>query len=261
MTNLDGRFAGRTAIVTGGASGIGEATALLLAQQGASVVVADLDSTNGETVAGQVRDGGGAGLFFACDVSSQQDWGDLAAFARREFGRIDLIAHNAFSLSVKPAHLQTDDDLDRQFGVSLRAAFHSIRECVADLISARGAVSMMASVHALQGSAGYSAYAAAKGALCALTRQLAVEYAPDVRFNAVLPGAVETPAWNGVSDADRLHYASAVPLKRFAEPEEIARVVAFLLSDEASYITGASLSVDGGLTSILGWDAVPWNRA
>ena len=247
-------FATRTAIVTGGAHGIGAATAELLATRGAEVIVGDIDVEGGTSTVERIVSTGARAHFVRCDVSSSDDWMMLADAARRLTGRIDHVANNAYALTVAPAHEQTVAQVERQIGVSVGQVFHCVRACIADLQAARGSMTVTSSIHALQGSRGYSAYAASKGAIGALVRQLASEYAPLVRVNAVLPGAVLTQAWDGVDERSRERYAHTIALERFAQPREIATAIAFLLSDDASYITGENLVVDGGVTSALAWD-------
>jgi NAD(P)-dependent dehydrogenase (short-subunit alcohol dehydrogenase family) len=135
---------------------------------------------------------------------------------------------------------------DRQLAVNLTGTFLGVRACLPYLRERRGSVVVVSSVHAVVGLPGHPAYAAAKGGLTALTRQLAVEYGPDVRVNCVLPGPILTAAWDRVSEQDRQASIEATVLRRFGRPEEVADVIGFLASTQASYVTGASLVVDGG---------------
>ncbi|MDX6535446.1 MAG: hypothetical protein QOF68_3190 [Gaiellales bacterium] len=243
-----GRFTGRVAIVTGGASGIGEATAHRLANEGASVIVADIDAARGETVAAVIGEAGGTARFRRCDVASAEDWQAMAAETVGEFGRIDIVHNNAYTTVISAAEKVSEADWDRTFDVCVKAIFLSAKACMRHLTEASGAMVNTASVHALMSFAGYAAYDSAKAAICGLTRNLAVEYGPAVRVNAVLPGAVITPAWDGRSEADRDAFASEIVAGRLGTADEIAAAVAFLASADASYITGAMLVVDGGLT-------------
>jgi NAD(P)-dependent dehydrogenase (short-subunit alcohol dehydrogenase family) len=234
-----GRFAGRVAVITGGGAGIGAATARRLAAEGATVVIADVAPA--EELAASI-----GGEYRRCDVSAAADWDDLSAHVLSRYGRIDVLHSNAFTVVVKPADELTEAEWDRQMAVNLKAAWLGARVFARPLQATAGAMVLTSSVHALVGLPGHPAYAAAKGALCALSRQLAVEYGPALRVNAVLPGPIATAAWDRVSAADIARSAAQTITGRLGSPDEVAAVVAFLASSDASYITGASIVVDGG---------------
>jgi len=242
-----GRFDGRVAVVTGGASGIGAAVCRRYVAEGGAAVVADIDETRGRAIAQEFDGEGGAhGCFIPTDVSSSADWSRLAAAVRDRYGRIDLLHSNASWSTTAPAHELDDADFDTQIAVDLKATYLGLRAFLPLLVAARGCVVATASVHALIGLPGRPAYAAAKGGLVSLVRQLAVEYGPFLRVNAVLPGPILTPAWERIDMEQELMSAKATALGRLGTPEEVAGVVAFLASDDASYVTGESLIVDGG---------------
>ena len=240
-----GRFAGKTAIVSGAALGIGRATAERLAAEGARLILIDL-AAEVDDVAGKLRADGGAALALQGDVAEEHTWQRAADLARTAHGGIDVLVSNAFVNQHAPAHELSRTSWDTLLGVNLTATFLAVRTCVAGLAERHGAVVVISSVHALIGLPGNPAYAAAKGGLTALTRQLAAEYGPEVRVNAVLPGPILTRAWDTVSEEDRRRSIEQTAAKRFGTPAEAAAAIAFLASDDASYITGASLTVDGG---------------
>lgn len=239
------RFTGRTAVVTGAASGIGAATAARLAGEGAAVVLTDVAGERGEAVAERIGKDGGRARFVTADVASEEDWARVAA-AARAFGPVDVLVGNAFTVDVTPAHRMTLPSWQRQLDVNLTGSFLGFRALLPELRERRGAVVLTSSVHAHRGIPGHPAYAASKGALLSLCGQLAVEYGPEVRVNAVVPGPILTAAWDRVPEDERERSVAETAARRFGTPEEVAAAIAFLAADEASYITGTSLVVDGG---------------
>jgi NAD(P)-dependent dehydrogenase (short-subunit alcohol dehydrogenase family) len=251
------RLEGRVALVTGAGHGIGRATALRLGEEGARVAVVDLDGERADETAALVGEDGGDGAAWAADVADPERVATVVAAVVARWGRIDILHSNAGVLLPGSALDQTLEDWDRTFAVNVRATFLVARAVLPVMREAGGgAIVNTASTAGLLGEAGIAAYCASKGAVVNLTRQLAVDFARDgIRVNCVCPGWIDSgfnvPILEGVSDeelAEAIH--RSVPMGRQGVPEEIAAVVAFLVSDDAAYVTGQALAVDGGFTAL-----------
>ncbi len=212
------------------------------------MIVADTDEDRGDRVATGIRESGGDGHFCRCDVSRLSDWHGLLDATLTRFGQLDVVHNNAATVERSRTHELSEESWDRQIAVSLKSVFLSVKVCIAALSETEGAIVNTSSIHAVAGFPNHAAYDAAKGAICALTRELAAEYGPRVRVNSVLPGMILTPAWKGATDEELRRSAVGAPAGRLGRPEEVAAAVCFLASQDASFITGENLVVDGGWT-------------
>ncbi|MBU2666252.1 glucose 1-dehydrogenase [Actinoplanes bogorensis] len=240
------RLDGRTALVTGGASGIGRQTALRLASEGANVVVADVQDEAGAEVATEIEKNGGRSLFVHLDVTGEAAWQQAIAQVGTTFGGLDILVNNAGL-----GHAETLEETslalyEKVVAVTQTSVFLGTR-AAAELLKASTAASVVniSSIFGASGGFGTSpAYHAAKGAVRTLTKSIAVQWAPlGIRVNSVHPGFIETPM---MGDTDQAPYVSTTPLGRVGRPEEVAAAIVFLAGDDASFITGAELFVDGG---------------
>lgn len=239
---MSNRLDGRRAVITGGASGIGRAAAELFAAEGARVLAVDLP--------GARRDWVRAGIVpFDADVSADSAPDRIAEALEREFGGVDIAFNNAAVLRRAPFPEMTDALWDEVFAVNLRGGMRLIRALVPLLRASPAArVVSTASMAARRAVPGYAAYSSGKAALIALTRALALELGPDgITANAILPGPVETPMVAGLDPNRRTADPQRMPLGRSGQPNDIARVALFFASDDAAFVTGQALAVDGGM--------------
>ena len=250
------RLDGTVAIITGSGSGIGKAVALLFAREGARVVVCDIDVERGAGVRGEIVKEGGEAAFVRADVSRSNEVAKLVRQTVERYGRIDILVNNAGMASLGTVLDISDGEWDRVLSVNLKGAFLCSKHAVPEMIREGGGVIVnVASVIGLVGGRGEAAYCASKGGLIALTKAMALDFAEDnVRVNCICPGSVRTPmreiVMAGKSPEERRAAELRIPIGRVADPEEIARTVLFLASDESSYVTGSTLVVDGGWVAL-----------
>jgi NAD(P)-dependent dehydrogenase (short-subunit alcohol dehydrogenase family) len=265
MTNLSGKIA----LITGGASGIGRACSERLAKAGASVVLTDLQDSQGKAVCAAIEAAGGKALYLHHDVTSEAEWVSVIDQVRERFGRLDIFVNNA---GIGIGGLVTEMTLEtwrKQQAVNVEGVFLGVKHSL-PLMRASGdggSIINMSSVAGLKGSAGMSAYCATKGAVRLFSKAIALECAAagdKIRVNSVHPGIIDTPIWDSISDtadlsavqqdgANRIDLdamtSMITPLARTGVPAEIAEGVLYLASDASSYVTGQELVIDGGLTT------------
>jgi NAD(P)-dependent dehydrogenase (short-subunit alcohol dehydrogenase family) len=254
------RLNNRISLVTGAASGIGKAIALQFAREGAWVVAADIDETAGTLTAKEIHDDGGQCFFHRTDVSVESEVETLVAAAASHFGRpIDVLLNVVGIAHESPAHLLDLSDWEKILKVNLTSVFLCSKYVLPAMLAARqGAIVNITSVQALFGFPGYPHYAASKGAIISLTRQMAREYASaGIRVNCIAPGTVETPlnvqvlARSPNASQLRAAWEKMHPLGRIGRPLDVAQGALFLACDESSWITGQCLVIDGGLSTAV----------
>jgi cyclopentanol dehydrogenase len=246
-----GRLSGRVALITGAARGQGATEAELFAQEGAKVILTDVLDAAGGAWAAALVEAGLEAAYRPLDVTVRSDWEEVVAFAEAEFGFVDLLVNNAGIVSFASVTDTSDEEWQRAIGVNQTGVFHGMRAVVPSMRRAGGgSIVNVSSVFGLTGVPGYFAYQASKGAVVQMTRAASVDLATDgIRVNCVCPGLIFTDMTKSEPEAMVEENIRMTPLQRGAEPIEVARTVLFLASEEASYITGAVVPVDGGYTA------------
>jgi NAD(P)-dependent dehydrogenase (short-subunit alcohol dehydrogenase family) len=250
--DISKRFEGKAAIVTGGASGIGKAVAVQLAQQGAKVVVVDLKEDTARAVVDEITAGGGKALSFAADVTDPRANEAIVAFTEKNFGALHLAFNNAGITG--PTGILADIDIEgyrKVIEVNLNAVFYGMHAQIPAILRAGGgAIVNTASILGLVGEATAVGYVTAKHGVTGLTKAAALGYSDKgIRINSVHPGYIDTPLLHLMTDDTRKYLASQHAQQRFGTSEEVSNAVVFLLSDEASFVSGSQFVVDGGYTA------------
>jgi NAD(P)-dependent dehydrogenase (short-subunit alcohol dehydrogenase family) len=259
-----GKLERKVAVITGAASGIGRATAIRFAGEGAAVVIADLNREGGEAAVRDCRENGGNAVFQLTDVSSEENVKGAIDRAVKEFGRLDVIYNNAgLGGAVGPLEKTTAENWDRSFSILLRAVFLGIKYATPEMRKAGGgSIISTASIAGLRGAAGLHAYCAAKAGVISLTRSASIELAKDkIRVNCICPGLIATPlTYNRLPGGEQTAtqiFAGFQPWPRTGRPEDIAAMALFLASDDSEFVSGQAMVVDGAATSGMGAGNIP----
>ena len=242
-------MANRTAFVTGASRGIGRAIALALSKEGARIVVASNEPENNEKVAGEIRGGGGEALVLYLDLSSADSIKEAFGTALKEAGRVDILVNNAGITKDGLAMRMKPEDWDLVLGINLRGAFLAAQQVLPGMVRERwGRIINIASVVGQAGNAGQANYVSSKAGIIGLTKALAQEVASrNITVNAVAPGFIETDMTARLPQEVKDRMLATIALKRFGQPDDVAAAVKFLASDQAAYITGHVLNVNGGM--------------
>jgi NAD(P)-dependent dehydrogenase (short-subunit alcohol dehydrogenase family) len=242
----------KVAIVTGAGSGIGKATALLFAKEGAKVLVANRRVDKGEATVSEIKNFGGEAVFVQTDVSKWEEVDRMVTKAVEVFGKVDILVNNAGIVRFGPLHQTDDQTWNDTININLKGVFYGMKRVIAEMLKQqKGKIVNIASIAGLVGFDQIGPYCASKGGIIALTREAALEYAKNkINVNAVAPGVIKTEMTEGMlaDEATKKGFENQTPYPRLGEPEDIAQAALYLSSDEADFVTGHVLVVDGGWT-------------
>jgi len=247
------RLEGKIALISGGARGIGAATARLMAREGATVVIGDILRKDGLGTEAEISEAGGEALFVSLDVTSEADWNAAVSVTVTKYGKLDILVNNAGISSRTGVEETTVESWDQVMDINAKGVFLGTKVAIPEMRKAGGgSIINISSIYGIVGSGASSAYHAAKGAVRVFTKAAAIQYAKDgIRVNSVHPGFVDTPmteAHHGIPSV-RQARTSQTPLGRLGVSEDIAPGILYLASDQSSFVTGSELVIDGGMTS------------
>ena len=251
-----GALAGKIAVITGSGAGIGRASALLFAKEGASVAAIDLDEARNAELVQEIQSNGGTAEAFTADVSSARDVEDVVRRIGERWNRVDILFNNAGIVTGGKVHTLEEEGWDRAFAINVKSMFLLSRAIIPMFLEQGGGVILnMSSTTAIRVAPDRALYGATKGAVFALTKSMAIDYAADnIRVNCLCPGTVDTPSLNvrlaakGNAEEARKQFIARQPLRRIGKAEEIAKAALYLVSDDAAFVTGTAFQIDGGMS-------------